>query len=210
MPSGSPATFRTTAQRKRVLEALASYGPMGWAKIASVIGEDVVPVRSLLCRMIEAVGTVRPVHIHRWERAHGPFSPWTPVFRIGDGIDERKPGRRKRPGRPTRRGDVVKALQELGPSTTQTIADYAGMEYSSVWEHLNDMHKLGTIHIHSWKRSTVTKGAMARRWMIGHGEDAPKPEKLTRAETSRRHYEKKRKEHGERPKGFNPWAGLAC
>ena len=58
---------------------------------------------------------------------------------------------------------------------TRTIAEVASLAFCSVnnlSEKLKRQHEAGNIHIAAWK---TTSGRMARCYMLGPGEDAPKP-----------------------------------
>lgn len=216
MPRGVPNIFRSTDQRRQILAALATHGPMGWADVAQHVSLSLEAVRSALWRMQSArhqTNGIALVHIHSWARSHGPTSPWTPVFALGPGDNAPRPGKTQRPmrGRKTRRDDVIRALQELRHATVAEVAKYAGIPDATAWKHVKDLRLEGKLHIYAWKRSTGTRGAMARRWALGPGEDRPAPHVLSVAERNRTYNRRSGRSKQLRQgvsRAFNPWAGL--
>ena len=84
---------------------------------------------------------------------------------------------------PNRQRILDVLLREV-PMSDVEIARIAFVSHRSVKEYLRDLHAERVIHIHEWRSNSP--GSPTRVWVIGNGEDAQKPARLTSAERRRK------------------------
>ena len=81
--------------------------------------------------------------------------------------------------------DVVPGLIAVKPKSAAQVAELAGRHIATAREFLADMHAAGQCHITGWKRAV--RGPFIAFYLLGPGEDAPKPRPLSQKERCRRY-----------------------
>ena len=83
---------------------------------------------------------------------------------------------------------VVRAMRHMdGEKTVRELAALAHCTYNTLAVWLNKEHRLGSIHIASWRR---TGRRFSRCYAVGAGDDAPKPPSMSGTERFHRFLER--------------------
>lgn len=82
------------------------------------------------------------------------------------------------------RDEIDKLLSNGRPLSVYTIADITGMKLNSVMSMIIRGKKSGHYYIAGYERYSIT-GVWRNKYLIGPGEDVPKPKKKTGAENCR-------------------------
>lgn len=94
---------------------------------------------------------------------------------------------------------VRRYIEENGPVMSRDIYGKVPFTDSSIRTAIHALHKIhGLVHIARWSRIRNATGADYKSmalYMIGSGEDAPKPERLSMKVSRRRHRAKKRTQY---------------
>lgn len=72
------------------------------------------------------------------------------------------------------RQEIVEALTEVGEATCTELGRLCGMSNPSVNDALRRLRADGDVHVARWSR-VGAKGSFSRVWVLGCGEDAPRP-----------------------------------
>jgi len=169
---------------QRILDALRETPELSKDQIAerAFVGKTTLSGGGYLKAMKES----GLIHISGWERnGSGGFS--TPLYRAGPGADYPRPKvtvqNRNAPGM----ARILAAVQEFGPLDYRQVARIAELSPNTVKNagYLDALVAQKKIHIVEWRRSR--NGPMRPVYDAGPGRDAPQPQALSRAETSKRH-----------------------
>jgi hypothetical protein len=99
---------------------------------------------------------------------------------------------------------VFEALRQHGPLHCHQIASLIGASSDHVRAYAYKAHGLQQTHISGWCR-LYDRGSNTPIWALGHGEDAPKPAKQTRAEKYRKDSVRRKAQRGT----LNPFLAAA-
>lgn len=94
----------------------------------------------------------------------------------------------------------IEALLATGPKTARQISTCTGMRADKILEMLR--RRRGRI-CHVGEYTSPGKGGRQMIWVLGPGEDAPRPPTISRTEISRRYREKVKRE---RPEDHEMWS----
>ncbi len=75
--------------------------------------------------------------------------------------------------------DVIAALAKLGEATCAELGQHCGLSDPSTNDALSRLRAAGKAHVSYWKRPN-SKSVYSRVWVLGFGEDAPRPAKTPR------------------------------
>jgi hypothetical protein len=107
---------------------------------------------------------------------------------------------------------IVASLRDVGPFSTQELADRLNKRNTSIRNRIEQSRHL--FRVQSWRRSLHTSGRPSPVWALAikHAGDAPRPEPLSRDEINRmwreRNAEKLRARYHARKRHATPWDAL--
>ncbi len=92
------------------------------------------------------------------------------------------------------KASVLAVLTEHGSMTCHEVCDELGLSQETVRAHLRALHRDGAIRIAAWRREAERGRIYPRQvWLVGDGEDAPRPRPTPRKVVSRRYRERQKR-----------------